>query len=76
MTRQRFVLNLREVLQEAGLHPEKYAGHSFWIGAAASGMQDSLIKTMGRWESVAYQLYVRTPRDQLVAVASTLASAR
>ena len=80
LTRQRFVLNLREVLQEAGLHPEKYAGHSFRIGAAttaaASGVQDSLIKTMGRWESVAYQLYVRTPRDQLAAVASTLASAR
>ena len=79
LTRQRFVLNLREVLQEAGLHPEKYAGYSFWIGAAttaaASGVQDSLIKTMGRWESVAYQLYVRTPRDQLVAVASTVASA-
>ena len=40
-------------LQEVGLHPEKYAGHSFRIGAAttaaACGVQDFL---MGRWESV------------------------
>ena len=61
LTRQRLVTKLREVLQEVGLHPEKYAGHSFCIGVAttarACGVQDSLIKAMGRWESVAYQLY-------------------
>ena len=77
LTQQRLITKLRGVLQEAGLHPERYAGHSFRIGAAttaaARGVQDSLIKTMGRWESVAYQLYVRTPREQLAAVAATLA---
>ena len=61
LTQQRLVTKLREVLQEVGLHPEKYAGHSFRIGAAttagACGVHDSLIKTMGRWESVAYKLY-------------------
>ena len=76
LTRQRLVAKLREVLQEVGLHCEKYAGHSFRIGAvAACGVQDSLIKTMGRWESVAYQLYVQTPQEQLAAVAATLAGA-
>ena len=79
LTRQHHVAKLREVLQEVGLHPEKYAGHSFRIGAAtmaaACGVQDSLIKTMGRWESIAYQLYVRTPQEQLAAVAATLAGA-
>ncbi len=79
LTRQRFVTSLRGALKEIGLHPESYAGHSFRIGAvtvaAACGIQDSLIKTMGRWESVAYQLYVRTPQEQLEAVASQLVSA-
>ena len=36
--------------------------------AAAVGFQDSLIKTLGRWESTAYQLYVRIPRGQLAGV--------
>ena len=70
---------MREVLQKVGIDCSKYSGHSFRIGAAttaaAVGIQDSLIKTMGRWESVAYQLYVRTPRDQLTAVAGTLVAA-
>ena len=69
LTRQRLVAKLREMLQEVGLHPEKYAGQSFCIGTAttvaACGVQDSLIKTTGRWESIAYQLYVRTPQEQL-----------
>lgn len=76
LTRERFVAKVREVLQQIGIDQTKYAGHSFRIGAATTaakkGIQDSLIKTLGRWESVAYQLYVRTPREQLVAVAATL----
>ena len=46
----------------------KYSGYSFSIGAAtaaaAAGVEDSLIKTLGRWESSIYQTYVRVPRDQ------------
>ena len=77
LTRQRLVSKLREILQRSGIDHQKYSGHSFCIGvattAASWGVQDSLIKTIGHWESVAYQLYVRTPREQLVAVTSTLA---
>ena len=77
LTRQRLVIKMREVLQRIGIDCE-YSGHNFWIGvattAASRGVQDSLIKTMGSWESVAYQLYVRTPQEQLVTVASTLAT--
>ena len=76
LTRERFVLKVREALQQIGIDQTKYCGHSFRIGAATTaakrGIQDSLIKTLGRWESVAYQLYVRTPREQLVSVAATL----
>lgn len=78
LTRQKLVIKLREVLQKVGIDCSKYSGHSFRIGAAttaaAKGIQDSLIKTMGRWESVAYQLYVRTPQAQLLSVSQALAS--
>ena len=59
---QRSVAKVREVLEEAGLDPRKYAGHSFRIGAmttaAARGVEDSVIKTLGQWQSSAYLLYV------------------
>ena len=78
LTRERFIAKVREVLQQIGIDQTKYCGHSFRIGAATTaakkGIQDSLKKTLGRWESVAYQLYVRTPHEQLVTVAATLAS--
>ena len=77
LTRDHFVMKVREALQQIGMEPKNYAGHSFKIGAATTaarkGIQDSLIKTLGQWESVAYQLYVRTPREQLITVAATLA---
>ena len=76
LTRQRLVTRRQEVLQRVGIDCSKYSGHSFRIGAAttaaAKGIQDSLIKTMGRWESVAYQLYVRTPQAQLLSVSRAL----
>ena len=80
LTRDRFVSAMRGALQAGGVDPSKYAGHSFRIGAASTaarnGIQDSLIKTMGRWESSAYTLYIRTPRETLCAVAGTLVSSR
>ena len=49
----------------AGFNPTLYAGHSFWIGVATMvaqcGLPDSLIKTLGRWQSSAYTVYIRTP---------------
>ena len=54
LSRERFVIKVREALTEAGLEASKFAGHSFQIGAAttaaARGVEDSLIKTLGRWE--------------------------
>ena len=54
LTRQRFVTAVRTGLDKAGIDSSKYSGHSFRIGAATTaaqnGMEDSIIKTLGRWE--------------------------
>ena len=69
LTRLRFVEAIRDALSAAGVDESKYNGHSFRIGAAttaaAKGFEDSAIKTLGRWRSVAYLDYIRTPRSQL-----------
>ena len=57
-TREKFVVHVCLALSAAGLMATNYAGHSFRIGAATMaaccGIQDALIKTLGRWESLAY----------------------
>lgn len=54
---------MRTVLAAAGYNCAQY---SFGIGvattAAQCGMPDSLIKTLGHWESVVYTVYICTPR--------------
>ena len=76
LTRSRFVQAIWLALSAVGVNSACYSGHSFRIGAATTaafhGVPDVLIKTMGRWESSAYTLYVRTPREQLCAVAQSL----
>ena len=77
LIRRRFVDAVRTALSSAGVDQQKYCGHSFYIGAAttaaARGIEDSVIKTLGRWESVAYLQYVRILREQLFGVSSQLA---
>ena len=76
LTRPLLVSELRKALAEAELKPENYAGHSFRIGAAttaaACGVPVEIIKTLGRWKSQAYQLYVRLPTDQLSSISKKL----
>ena len=77
LTRQRLVTAVREALQAAGLDELRYCGHSFRIGAvtaAARGMEDSVIKTLGRWRSLAYLDYVKIPWDQLAGYSRLLAA--
>ena len=63
LTRTYLVANLQAALIPAGLDNCKYNGHSFRIGAATaaaqSGLEDSLIQTLGRWRSDAYKLYIK-----------------
>ena len=78
LTRERLVTAVRAALQKAGLDCAKYCGHSFWIGAATTaasrGMEDAIIKTLGRWRSLAYLEYIKIPREQLANYSSILAS--
>ena len=54
-----------------------WAQFSDWCGdhGGGVGIEDSLIKTLGRWESSAYLLYVRVPRERLAGVARLLTAA-
>lgn len=78
LTRARFVKEVRRLLQAAGLQPDKYAGHSFRIGAATTaarkGIPDNIIQTLGRWKSSAYQAYIRLPRDTLCYISAAMAN--
>ena len=55
LTRSRFVAQIREALRTAGVDESRYNGHSFRIGAAttaaARGIEDCVIKTVGRWDA-------------------------
>ena len=82
LTRDIFFREVRKALTAAGFDQSKYAGHSFRIGAAttaaaaAGSIEDSTIKTLGRWESSAYQLYVRLSREELTSISSKLAKVK
>ena len=72
LTRMTFVTHLRRGLQSAGFMSQ-LSGHSLQIGAATSeataGVPNHPIKTLGRWRSEAYNLYIGTPRDSQMGVA-------
>ena len=78
LTRERLVA-VRHALERLGHVASQYSGHSFRIGAATTaaqaGLEDSVVKMMGRWESSAYLRYIRTPRDSLAAISVCLARA-
>ena len=61
------VLRMQQALFSAGIDAGKYTGHSFRIGAAtaaAAGIEDSMIQTLGRWRSDSYQRYIRLQLEQ------------
>ena len=77
LTKSVFIAKIRETLQILGFPEENFAGHSFRIGAAtaatSAGIEDSVIRTMGRWSSSAFLAYIRTPREQLATFSRSLA---
>ena len=77
LTRQKLVDLLKEAVKRAGINAEGYSGHSFRIGAAttaaANGVGDAVIQTLGRWSSDSYTRYIRIPQDELAQLSHTLA---
>jgi len=69
LTKSLFTARIRDALHAIGLPEDNFAGHSFQIGAATAaayaGIEDSVIRTMGRWSSSAFLVYIRTPRERL-----------
>ena len=61
----KFSSALESLLSKLKLNHKHYNTHSFQIGAATSAPEaripDSQIKMLGRWQSDAYQCYVKTP---------------
>ena len=76
LTKEVFITRVREALSVLGYDEESYAGHSFRIGAATTaaeqGVEDSIIKMLGCWESSAFQRYVRASHQSLAAMSTRL----
>ena len=77
LSREVFVRRVPAALREVGVDFDKYAGHSFRIGAASTAaavdVEDSLIQRLGRWKSSAYLSYVHVPRERLASVLNLIA---
>ena len=76
LTRAKLVALLKTALTAAGIDPTRYSGHSFRIGAAttaaANGVSDATIQTLGRWASDAYLRYIRLPQQSLAQLSAAL----
>ena len=78
LTKDLFTTRVRSALSALGYNSSLYASHSFRIGAATTaaerGIEDSIIKALGRWKSDAYQAYVKIPRARLAFFTAILSS--
>ena len=61
-----------------GLPHNEFGSHNFRIeaatAAAQAGVEDSVIRTMGRWNSSAFLVYIRTPPTKLAQFTGRLAA--
>ena len=77
LTKAKFTEHTRRALQALGLPYQDFAGHSFRIGAATAaakaGIEDSTIRTLGRWSSSAFLAYIRTPKESLTQFSQSIA---
>ena len=72
----RYVTELKRALSAVGVDQSQYACHSFRIGAATAaamaGLEEATIRTLGRWNSNAFMLYIQMPGVQLAKLTNTI----
>ena len=75
LTRDRFVNKLHDNLR---ICQGSYSHHSFQAGAATTatqhGIPNATIQLHGRWQSTAYLVYIKTPRNKLASSTATLST--
>ena len=75
-THDTFVKKLRSILQELGIEPRSYSGHSFRRGGASLGFRLGMsiidIKSRGDWKSAAVERYIFIDDSCYTRVADTL----
>ncbi|MGH0128372.1 UNVERIFIED_CONTAM: hypothetical protein FKN15_000825 [Acipenser sinensis] len=78
VTRHWFSSHLSTLLSRIGLSSNYFSPHSFRIGAATSaaraGINQHLIKSMGRWTSSAVELYIRSSSADIATAHQALVS--
>ena len=78
LTHELFSNSLDTILAKLRINSGEYNTHSFRIGAATSaseaGIPDSTIMMLGRWQSNAYQRYIKTTPEKLAQLSQTLAT--
>jgi hypothetical protein len=74
-----FISMLRLVIAKLGLSPSDYSGHSFRRGGAtslaAAGVPAAMIKQMGRWKSLAYQVYIDNTKEEWAKASQAMSQA-
>ena len=69
---------LQHIMEALKLNKRDYNTHSFRIGAATSAslanISDTHIQMLGRWQSNAFQRYIRPPPAELAKLSKSLAS--
>ena len=76
LRRRQFVNQVQSALMTAGLPGADFNGHSFRIGAATAAsharIPETTIKILGRWNSMAYQRFIRPSSSELASIAGKL----
>ena len=76
LSRHRLLVHVNRALSLQGVNTAGVNGHSFRIGAATAaaraGLDVTVIQMLGRWQSGAYQRYIRRSGHDIAAISAQL----